>query len=103
MLHKSFSTRSSCALMYTRTLTSCQYVVTILFSLPFSYYDQMTATMYTATVLLQIRIKPGSYRIVSETVGATSQIDRLFSNDELAWSTDWRESRVIYGVLVKLR
>jgi len=83
--------------------TFCRYVVTILISLPFSYYDRMTATMYTATVLLQIRIKPGSYHIASETVGATSRIDRLFSNDELEWNTDWRQTRVIYGVLVKLR
>ena len=56
-----------------------------------------------AQVVLQVRIEPGSYKVGHETVGATSQIDPLFSNNELDWSTDRRGVVIISGVLVKLQ
>lgn len=68
-----------------------------------SYHDPVTHHSYKAKVLLQVRIEPESYTVGPQTVGATSQIDPHFTNDELEWSTDRRKVTVIYGVLVKLQ
>ena len=67
-----------------------------------SFHDPETYKSYKAKVLLQVRIEPGSYEVGPQRVGATSQIDPLFTNDELEWSTERRKVTVIYGVLVKL-
>ena len=68
----------------------------------YSFYDQVTRQNYKAKVLLQVRIEPESYEVGPPKGRATSQIDPLFTNDELEWSTDRRKVTVIYGLLVKL-
>jgi neuralized-like protein 4 len=55
-----------------------------------------------AQVALQVLIKPDSYKVGPETVGAKSQIDPRFSNDEMEWSTKQRGSVIVYGLLVRV-
>ncbi|KAI8506781.1 hypothetical protein Bbelb_152220 [Branchiostoma belcheri] len=61
--------------------------------------------VYKARVAFQLCIRPDSYRVGPETVGARRRgetIDPLFSNDELEWSTKERGGTALYGLLVKL-
>lgn len=56
-------------------------------------------------VAFQVRIKPDSYKVGKETVGATSRgvtIDDHFSNQELEWSTDCRGVVILVGILIKV-
>jgi len=57
-----------------------------------------------AKVVLQLRIRPGSYGVGQETVGASGAIDPHVSNDSIEWYTKGDElgSVCITGVLVKL-
>ena len=53
----------------------------------------------------QLRIKPGSYDIGQETVGATKngkKLDGNFENDELEWYIKQNLSIVLYGLLLKI-
>ena len=51
----------------------------------------------------QLRIKPGSYGIGQETVGASrigKKLDEHFKNEELEWYTKQNLSIVLYGLLL---
>ena len=53
----------------------------------------------------QLRVKPGSYDVIPETVGATKRghrIDPHFPNADLEWATDWKGSFLLVGLLVKV-
>ena len=53
----------------------------------------------------QLRVKPGSYEVIPETVGARRKgvrLDPRFSNEEMEWATDWKGSFLLVGLLVKL-
>ena len=67
-----------------------------------NYRVQIEGKNYIAQTVLQALINPNSYQVGKETVGATTQIDPVFSNDELEWSTKQRGSIIIYGLLVRL-
>eukprot|EP01084_Bolivina_argentea_P227172 383699_1 len=54
----------------------------------------------------QLRIRPGSYSIGQETVGAASQgktLDENFSNNELEWYTKENIGIVLHGLLVRIK
>ena len=51
----------------------------------------------------QLRIRPGSYGIGQETVGATKVIDKHFSNDELEWYTKENVGIVLHGFLLNIK
>ena len=56
-------------------------------------------------VAFQVRIKPGSYKIGTETVGAAARswtIDPHFPNDKLEWSTKRRGVIIPVGILIKV-
>ncbi|CAH1249982.1 NEURL4 [Branchiostoma lanceolatum] len=60
---------------------------------------------YNARVAFQLCIRPDSYKVGPETVGARGKgitIDPLFKNEELEWSTKERGGTALYGLLVKL-
>lgn len=61
-------------------------------------------TTYEAQVAFQMRIRPGSYKIGQETIGATKQIDPHIPNSSLEWYTDCAEKGSVQftGLLVKL-
>ncbi|KAI8506780.1 hypothetical protein Bbelb_152210 [Branchiostoma belcheri] len=72
---------------------------------PERFRDNHEGKVYKARVAFQLCIRPDSYQIGPETVGATEEgktIDPLFSNDELEWSTKERGGHALYGLLVKL-
>ena len=58
---------------------------------------------YIAKVALQVFIKPESYDVGAETIGAQEDIDPGFSNQELEWSTRRRGAVILHGLLVHLR
>ncbi|XP_078583959.1 neuralized-like protein 4 [Branchiostoma floridae x Branchiostoma japonicum] len=61
--------------------------------------------VYKARVAFQLCIRPSSYKVGPETVGAKKRketIDPLFKNEELEWSTRERGGHALYGLLVKL-
>lgn len=61
--------------------------------------------MWEAQVAFQVRLRPGTYRIGQQTVGADKQIDPAFSNSSIEYYTkgDEHGSHVLTGLLVKLR
>lgn len=63
------------------------------------YHD--FGNVYAAKTAFQVYIEPGSYEVKPETIGADDQqIDRMFANHELEWSTRRRGSTVLVGLLV---
>ncbi|XP_070567161.1 neuralized-like protein 4 [Ptychodera flava] len=58
---------------------------------------------YKAKVAFQVWIRPGSYHVGRETVGAQGRIDSKFSNSEVEWSTQERTAIIPYGLLIKLK
>ena len=66
----------------------------------------MDSKIYDAKVAFQVLIRPGSYDISEETVGATGKripVDSHFSNEQLEWSTKEKVATILYGLLVELR
>eukprot|EP01084_Bolivina_argentea_P113465 202197_1 len=61
---------------------------------------------YNVQVAFQLRIKPGTYQIGQETIGAERRneiIDQHFSNSELEWYTKQNDAIVLYGLLIRLQ
>lgn len=63
-----------------------------------------TGDEYDAYILFEFRLKPKSYNIGQETIGAKTQIDKNFNNDELEMYTKNKVegSMLPSGLLVKL-
>lgn len=51
-------------------------------------------------VVIQCRLKPGSFKKHPETIGARKTIDNNFSNTTIEWVTTDREAVVPYGLLI---
>ena len=51
-------------------------------------------------VVLQCRIRPGSFKKHRETIGASRTIDENFTNNSIEWVTTDREAVVPYGLLI---
>ena len=71
------------------------------------FIDSETDERYKARIVLQVRIKPGSYTVGPSTISESlrrgrEQIDPNFSDNELEWMTDWECVHFIYGILIKL-
>ena len=66
------------------------------------YEDEPSGKTYNAKVALQLCIRPDSYNVGPQTIGATSEIDPKFNNQEIEWFTKERGSTIPYGLLVKL-
>eukprot|EP01084_Bolivina_argentea_P250158 419058_1 len=67
---------------------------------PFDIAEQLEAQC-----VFQLRIRPGSYMIGQETIGASDEgeiIDKNFSNDELEWYTKENVGIVVYGLLIRV-
>ncbi|XP_077985932.1 neuralized-like protein 4 [Glandiceps talaboti] len=67
------------------------------------FSDGSTGKAYKTKVVFQVLIEPSTYSVIPETIGAASQIDPLFDNDEIEWSTKRRGVVILYGLLVKLK
>ena len=53
-------------------------------------------------VAFQVCVKPGSYKIGTQTVGANEAIDPRFRNTDLEWSTKERGATVLCALLIKV-
>ncbi|CAI7995544.1 Neuralized-like protein 4, partial [Geodia barretti] len=67
-----------------------------------SYEDHETGKTYYVRTILQVRVKPDSYKKDRQTMGASGEIDELFSNDEIEWSTNREGVHYIFGILVHM-
>eukprot|EP00811_Abedinium_folium_P033981 NODE_6903_length_1627_cov_3.892000.p1 GENE.NODE_6903_length_1627_cov_3.892000~~NODE_6903_length_1627_cov_3.892000.p1 ORF type:complete len:319 (+),score=73.92 NODE_6903_length_1627_cov_3.892000:248-1204(+) len=79
---------------------------TIVYASLNAYATPLRARGQVFKVVLQVRQKPGTFDIQSETVGyrkrkAGMRMDRLFSNSELEWKTQSPQYVVPYAVLIK--
>ena len=67
------------------------------------YHDGDTGIKAFGRVVFQVRVKPGTYNVCQETIGAgRHQIDPLFRNSELEWSTRRRGIIFLVAILVKM-
>ena len=68
----------------------------------FRFRDKKSGKHYNGKVALQVLISPGSYKVGPETIGASSEIDPDFSNQEMEWSTNQQGCHILSGLLVKV-
>ena len=68
----------------------------------FRWTDPLTEIQHDIRVALQVRIRPDTYDVGKQTIGARGTIDPLFPNSELEWSTDRRGVVILVGLLVKV-
>ena len=74
----------------------------LLSSFPLSFQDADTGKIYKCRTVFQVLIKPGSYSVGKETIGAGEEvIDSEFDNSEIEWSTKQYGSTIMYGLLIK--
>ena len=76
--------------------------LTEFYSVICSFSDPSTEMKFNAQTVLQLCIKPSSYKVGSQTVGAQTTIDSRFPNETIEWSTKQRGSVILYGLLFKL-
>lgn len=59
---------------------------------------------YAARIVLQVRLRPGTYAVGHQTVGATTSIDPRISNDSIEYYTkgDEHGSHILTGLLISL-
>ena len=68
----------------------------------FRFRDPKTKKLLQARIAFQVHMKPGSYKIGPQSIGANEQIDPKFSNSELEWSTKERGATILSALLIKL-
>ncbi|XP_070554476.1 neuralized-like protein 4 isoform X2 [Ptychodera flava] len=81
---------------------SIRYSGCDVYAFPSKFEDDVTKKTYSARVAFQVWIKPNSYSVGPETIGAKSEIDPKFSNQELEWFTKRRGCVMVSGLLIKL-
>lgn len=74
----------------------------IFFILDDSFDDPVTDETLTAKVVIQLFIKPGSYKVGPQTVSAVSETDPNISDEELEWTIMEPDSTLLFGLLIKL-
>ena len=70
--------------------------------LHFRVTDPKAKKTYYVRVAFQVWLKPGSYKVGPQSVGANEQIDPKFVNTELEWSTKERGSIMLQSLLLKV-
>jgi len=50
----------------------------------------------------QVYVKPGSYKVGSQSIAANEQIDPRFNNSEVEWTTKERGATVLSALVVKI-
>ena len=72
------------------------------FFLSFRFKDIKSKKTHFARIAFQVCVKPGSYKIGPQSIGANEQIDPKFDNNEIEWSTKERGATVLAAMLVKV-
>eukprot|EP00698_Gefionella_okellyi_P008114 TRINITY_DN1998_c0_g1_i1.p1 TRINITY_DN1998_c0_g1~~TRINITY_DN1998_c0_g1_i1.p1 ORF type:complete len:1099 (-),score=191.89 TRINITY_DN1998_c0_g1_i1:76-3336(-) len=68
---------------------------------PFLSQDTVTGQTYKMQVAFQLRVRPGSYQVGRETIGAKKELDRVIPNSEIEWYTRERGAQMIIGLLLR--
>ena len=68
----------------------------------YRYYDPDTHTEQEATTLLQVKLKPGSYKMGKSTILEQVPVDPVFEGN-VEWMTEREGVHHIYGLLVMLK
>ncbi|XP_078389916.1 neuralized-like protein 4 isoform X4 [Cetorhinus maximus] len=66
------------------------------------FKDVKSQRHHHAQVAFQVCVRPGSYKMGPQSVGASESIDPRFSNNEIEWITKERASTVLYGLLIRV-
>ncbi|XP_043542823.1 neuralized-like protein 4 [Chiloscyllium plagiosum] len=66
------------------------------------FKDLKSQRHHHAQVAFQVCVRPGSYKVGPQSVGASESIDPRFSNNEIEWITKERASTVLYGLLIRV-
>ncbi|XP_070553377.1 neuralized-like protein 4 [Ptychodera flava] len=66
------------------------------------FLDRITKKSHKARVVFQVCVKPYSYKVAEQTIGAEFEIDPKFSNQEIEWFTKERGAVIPYGLLIKI-
>ncbi|XP_067828155.1 neuralized-like protein 4 isoform X3 [Heptranchias perlo] len=66
------------------------------------FKDLKSQRHHQAQVAFQVCVRPGSYKVGPQSVGASESIDPRFSNNEIEWVTKERASTVLYGLLIRV-
>ncbi|XP_014669095.1 PREDICTED: neuralized-like protein 4 [Priapulus caudatus] len=81
---------------------SVHYVSNDMFAPRQEFMDTHSVTHMHARVAFQACVRPGSYKVGPQTIGASHTIDPHFSNNEIEWYTKERGATALYGLLVKV-
>ncbi|XP_070552622.1 neuralized-like protein 4 [Ptychodera flava] len=81
---------------------SIRYAGIECYARPKKFKDAQSGQKYTASVALQVCIRPNSYKVGKDTVGASQPFDPRIDNQNIEWFTKERGSIILYGLLVKL-
>lgn len=68
----------------------------------FSFIDSSSKKLYEAKVAFQVHVRPGSYTIGPQQLGACDPIDTRFSNNDLEWYIKEENSITLHSLLMKV-
>ncbi|XP_043932154.1 neuralized-like protein 4 [Protopterus annectens] len=72
------------------------------FAAKVQFKDPKFQRHHYAQVALQVCIRPGSYKVVMQSVCASESMDPRFSSSEIEWITKEKGATVLYGLLVRV-
>lgn len=64
--------------------------------------DPKTRKVHHVRVAFQVYVKPGSYKVGPQSIGANEPIDPEISNNEIEWSTKERGSVLLHSLLMRV-
>ena len=69
-----------------------------------SDWEDLFGDLYDAQLAFQVRIRPGTYGVGKQTMGAKERIDPHFPNNEVEWYTTGEEhgSLILTGLMIQL-
>ncbi|CAB1345235.1 unnamed protein product [Coregonus sp. 'balchen'] len=66
------------------------------------FRDPRSHRCHQAQVGFQVCVRPGSYKVGAQTLGASEPLDPRFSNTEIEWITKEQGGTVLYGLLIRV-
>uniref|UniRef100_A0A8C9W3L4 Neuralized-like protein 4 n=1 Tax=Scleropages formosus TaxID=113540 RepID=A0A8C9W3L4_SCLFO len=66
------------------------------------FRDPRSQRYYHAQVAFQVCVRPGSYKVGPQSLGASEALDPRFSNAEMEWITKEKGGILLYGLLIRV-
>uniref|UniRef100_A0A668AJ46 Neuralized-like protein 4 n=1 Tax=Myripristis murdjan TaxID=586833 RepID=A0A668AJ46_9TELE len=66
------------------------------------FRDPRSHRCHQAQVGFQVCVRPGSYKVGPQTLGASEPLDPRFSNTEIEWITKEQGGTLLYGLLIRV-